>query len=373
MTEIDPIVAKYTKPSVQCFHGGQSYSSCPNFKTDFSVTTNVSGPPKSALDAAIKSLKENIEHYPEQEAWAPRCHLANMMNISPDEIILGNGASELIDIVPRLYPKGTTWRPGYFQPQYMEYERAAENAGLVKAERVSPTDEVNDEKQSLVIMINPNSPTGDYLPFEELRNKIAAAKNTTFIIDESFISCIGPDWIEYSAVRLINEFAPRVWVIQSWTKVLSCPYIRIGTLSSCKENILKVQQLQVPWSVNGAAQAFVVAAVNDQQYFQEMWNTTPVLKGNQIRLLKEIGFKPNENAPLWVPYVYADFLNEEITEEAEKVAFNAGFPIRVCKSYGAPHHVRLGVRLIKYQEELYNAWMNSPKLLQLIKDYQASH
>lgn len=373
MSEIDPIVAKYPKPGVQCFHGGQSYLSCKNFKADFSVTTNVSGPPKAAIEAACKTLVANIEHYPDQEAWPARCHFANIMNISPEEVILGNGASELIDIVPRLYPKKTVWRPGYFEPQYMEYERAAQNAELIKVPRTNNDQGELGDEQSLVIMINPNSPTGDYIPFDELRNQIAAAKNAVFIIDESFISCIGPEWIEHSAVRLVNEFAPRVWVIQSWTKVLSCPFIRIGTLVSCKENIKKVQEKQVPWSVNGAAQAFIVTALNDINFFQEMWNTTPILKGNQIRLLKELGVVPNENSPLWVPYVYVDFLNEEITNEAEKIAFDAGFPIRVCASYGAPHCVRLGVRLIKDQEALQNAWLASPRLMSLIKQYKETH
>ncbi|OHT13703.1 histidinol-phosphate aminotransferase [Tritrichomonas foetus] len=364
---IDPVVAKFSKPEVQCFHGGQSYSRCPNFKSDFSVTTNVMGPPKDALAAAIDALKANIEHYPDQEAWPVRCHFANVMNIKPEEVLIGNGASELIEIVPRLYPEGTKWRGGYHQPQYMEYERAALNANLEKV----PT-EKNDEAK-MIIMINPNSPTGDYIPFEELRQKIKDASDTVFIIDESFISCIGPDWINHSAIRLVNEFAPRVWVIASWTKVFACPFIRIGTLVSCQENIEKVQKLQVPWSVNGAAQAFIISAINDKKFFEEMWKQTPVLKANQIKLLDEVGFKANPNSPLWVPYIYVDFLNEEITQEAERIAFEAGYPIRVCKSYGAPHHVRLGIRLIEHQEAMQKAWLASEKLKNLISEYKRSH
>ena len=366
---MDPICKKYTKPDVQCFHGGQSFRQCPNFKCDFSVTTNVMGPPKKAIEDAVKELRQDIEHYPEQEAWPARCHFANIMNISPHEVLIGNGASEHIDIIPRLYQQGTKWIPGYHQPQYMEYERAANNAGLVK---VTNENEIGSDELHLRIMINPNSPTGDYIPFEELRQKIADEKNTVFVIDESFISCIGKDWVNHSAVRLVNEFAPRVWVISSWTKVFACPLIRVGTVVSCKENIDKVQKLQVPWSVNGAAQAFIIAAINDNEYLGKMWQQTPVLKKHQIDLLDQIGFRANPNSPLWVPFIYVDFLTEEIEQLAEEIAYNAGYPIRGCKSYGAPHCVRLGVRLIEHQEALANAWKSNEKLIKLIQEFQKS-
>ena len=177
----DPIVSKFQKPSVQCFHGGQSYRTCKNFKCDFSVTTNLSGPPKSGVEAALKAFDE-IEHYPDQESWEVRCHFADIWKISPEEILLGNGASEFIDIVPRLFPRGTKWRPGPWGAQFMEYERAATNAGLIKV----PWE---DNTAPVTIMINPNSPTGDYIPFEEFRKLIAKDEKSTFVIDESFISC----------------------------------------------------------------------------------------------------------------------------------------------------------------------------------------
>jgi histidinol-phosphate/aromatic aminotransferase/cobyric acid decarboxylase-like protein len=127
---VDP-VSLYPRPPVQCFHGGQSFRACQNFKCDFSVTTNLSGPPKCAVAAALESFKD-IQHYPDQESWEARCHLADVINILPTQILLGNGASDFIDIVPRLFPRGTKWRPGPWSAQYMEYERAAQNAGLVK-------------------------------------------------------------------------------------------------------------------------------------------------------------------------------------------------------------------------------------------------
>ncbi|KAH0792288.1 histidinol-phosphate aminotransferase [Histomonas meleagridis] len=359
----DPIVAKYTKPSVQCFHGGQSFRSCKNFKCDFSVTTNVSGPPKSAVEASLKAL-EDIEHYPEQDSWEARCHFADTWKISPEQILLGNGASEFIDIIPRLFPRGTKWRPGPWGAQFMEYERAATNAGLIKV----PWE---DNTAPLTIMINPNSPTGDYIPFEEFRKLAQKDDKTTFVVDESFISCYGPDWMDHSLAHLVNEFGDRIIIICSWTKVLACPLVRIGTVVSTKSIINRIVKLQVPWSVNGLAQKFMIAALQDKTFFQDMWKRTPILKQNEIDLVKEVGFKVNENAPIWVPYVYVDMLTDEIAKEAEKTAFEAGYPIRLCASFGKPHHVRLGVRTKEHAKGLQTAWLSNEHLMQMIKEYNS--
>jgi histidinol-phosphate/aromatic aminotransferase/cobyric acid decarboxylase-like protein len=359
MTE-DPVIARYSKPSVQCFHGGQSYRSCTNFKCDFSVTTNLSGPPKSGVAAAL-SVFPDVQHYPDQDAWEVRCHLADATRLHPEQILVGNGASEFIDVVPRLFPRGTQWRPGPWPAQFMEYERAAINAGLVK----TPW---SNSEAGLTIMINPNSPTGDFIPFEELRDMIRGSKST-FIVDESFISCYGPAWMDHSAIRLIEEFGERVIVIVSWTKVLACPLMRIGALTAAKSIVKKVVKLQVPWSVNGLAQRFMIAALHDETYFEEMWRITPIWKQITQDLVREVGFRVNEKSPLWVPYVYVDMLEDEIAKEADRTAFEAGYPIRLCASFGQPHNVRLGVRLPRHARGLQTAWLANPRLVGMIKAF----
>jgi threonine-phosphate decarboxylase len=360
----DPVVQKYQKPAVQCFHGGQSFRSCANFKCDFSVTTNLSGPPKCAVTASLDALKD-IEHYPDQESWEARCHLADVSNIWPEEILLGNGASEFIDIVPRLFRRGSEWRPGPWPAQFMEYERAAHNAGLVKTPWTN-------RDAVLTIMINPNSPTGDFIPFNEVRAMIQRDSKSTFLIDESFMPCFGPRWMDESAMQLISEFGGRVIIIASWTKVLACPLMRIGTVASSKHIINQIVKVQVPWGVNGLAQSFMIAALHDVNYFDEMWRVTPIWKRILSDLVTQVGFRVNENSPLWVPFVYIDMLDPAIAAQAEKVAFQAGYPIRVCASFGQPQFVRLGVRIPRHARGLQQAWLRDERLTEMIREFHAN-
>ena len=103
-------------------HGGQDWRTCSFFVEDFSVTTNGLGAPKAAMDAAKASL-EQIGHYPPANFEPHLSDLAEFM-WGPDFVErkmclqLGNGASELIDLVIRacaltnggVFSGG--WRPG---------------------------------------------------------------------------------------------------------------------------------------------------------------------------------------------------------------------------------------------------------------------
>lgn len=350
------------KPPVQCFHGGQSYKSCPNFKCDFSVTVNVSGPSHIATEAMLREFQW-IDHYPEQYSWTARCHLAEWIDLPPDQVLLGNGASEFIDLIPRLFKPGQTFRTGPYPCQFMEYRRSALNRGLVETSK-------NDKTANVIFLVNPNSPTGDFIVPGDLRNMINESESV-FVVDESFLMCIGEQWMKYSAMNLIEEFGDRVIVISSWTKVLACPMLRIGSVVSTRNVISKISKFQIPWSVNGLAQTFFISALHDEGYFEEMWRVIPTWKQVFHDLLKEIGLKPNTKSPLWVPFVFVDMLTEEIASEAEKIAFDEGFPIRNCASFGLPKFVRLSVRKPVFTRQLVSIWKSSEKLMKMIEEARA--
>ncbi len=96
-----------------------------------------------------------IEHYPKQ-TFEP--YISNLRNflfkvLLPCKwMMLGNGASELIDLVIRNI-RGNAWKPSKSTVQFMEYERSAKSSGKIKSLW-------NDKKKNLTCLINPNNPTG---------------------------------------------------------------------------------------------------------------------------------------------------------------------------------------------------------------------
>ncbi|KAL0215578.1 hypothetical protein P9112_007762 [Eukaryota sp. TZLM1-RC] len=346
---------------LQEVHGGQTWQKLGDkFVCDFSVTTSVLGPPRGAIRAARRSLPL-IDHYPEQDAFEARKALAEFTDWPAEQLLLGNGASEFIDLCLRGNPEAT-WRPGPWPCQFMEYERSAKANGLIKQEW-NHNDPFNTDVDYTII-VNPSSPTGDYMSLKELEIHIAATE-CVWVIDESFITCKGPDWRKHSCLNLVEKYPGRIIIIVSWTKVYACPGLRIGSVASTQDVINNIQSIQVPWSVNIPAQKFIISAVRDRKFMRRTWYVVPRLKKRTERLLKRLGFTPNSNSPSWVPWVYVDCHSEKVAARLHDVALDAGLPVRHCKSFGQPTFLRLGIRTSLHQNMLFKAWLRDQELYNL--------
>ncbi|KAL0228273.1 hypothetical protein RCL1_004416 [Eukaryota sp. TZLM3-RCL] len=344
--------------SPMLLHGGQTWFLLGDkYVCDFSVTTSVLGPPASAVKAARRALTL-IDHYPPQDAFDARVALSKFIDFPAKQTLLGNGASEFIDIVMRGNP-GATWRPGPWPCQFMEYERSATCNGLIKVPW-----ETKDVDYT--ILVNPNSPTGDYLSLKKMDSMIAESQ-CVWIIDESFIMCKGADWRKYSCLNLVEKYPDRVIIIMSWTKVYACPGLRIGSVSSTMNVINNIQAIQTPWSVNLPAQKFIVAAVQDKRYMKKTWSLVPRYRRRMERLLKRLGLRPNSDSPSFVPWIYVDTGSAEIAKRMHDVALAAGVPVRHCESFGQPTFLRLGVRTPLHQNILIRSWLSDSVLYKLVE------
>lgn len=103
--------------TTQTYHGGQDWKYLNNYKSDFSVTTNPLGTPEGAIEAACEALKKDALHYPAADFEPALTKLSEWLAEGVSEsaeklhsrLLLGNGLSELIDIITRLAPPGP-WR-----------------------------------------------------------------------------------------------------------------------------------------------------------------------------------------------------------------------------------------------------------------------
>ncbi|KAJ4458766.1 putative histidinol-phosphate aminotransferase [Paratrimastix pyriformis] len=325
---------------------------------DMSVTTNALGPSQKALDAVIASLRVDTEHYPDAQASDAREALAKFLCIGNKKLILmGNGASELIDLTIRI----TTgrFRLGPYPAQYSEYERVAHSGNR----EVIPFD--SPLAAGVTVVIRPNSPTGDFMTLPEVR-ALLDSKEGIFIFDESFLPFMGPNWAEHSAVNLLGQYGSRVMVIHSWTKIWSCPGLRLGSVTTTEENIARMEHIQVPWSCSALAQRFAIASVDDGEYMVKTWAMVrrwKVLILHELECLNEdlhslglsVTFQRNENSPLWVPWIFVTTDSEATALLAVEAGEECGVPIRWCRSHGLAASLRLGIRDPDAHETLFRA------------------
>eukprot|EP00741_Cyanophora_paradoxa_P004719 tig00000826_g4580.t1 len=354
--------------ATQTFHGGQDWKFCDNFVEDFSVTTNGLGTPAKAL-AAARSVE--IHHYPPADFEPHLTDLANWIagpkadvdarkNVH-SRILLGNGASELIDLVIRLAPRGH-FKPCKTTAQYKEYQRAAEADGR---KVIDPHDKT--QKAAVLTIINPNNPTGEYMNVQEIKAYIEAeaADDSAVLIDESMQLWLGPHWREDSLTSqtawIADLYAKRkisVFVMHSWTKIWSCTGIRLGSvLAPTKEHIDRIKTHQVPWSVNCMGLAFLTEVLKDEEYMKRTWDVTAAWR-------KETADKITQHHPDWkvhghtfLSWLWLDCGSEETAEEAVKLAKAAGVPVRSGKpGYKCNSFVRIAARPAEQHDVLIRAW-----------------
>jgi threonine-phosphate decarboxylase len=200
--------------------------------------------------------------------------LAQQCGVDPDMILIGNGSTELIHLVPRALAIKSALVIG---PTFEEYARALMGAGSVvhyvhakREQRFRPPLQdvlarlsAKRSKFDAVFLCNPNNPTGQLMnrrAMSELAEAIERQQGW-LIIDEAFIDYCQ----EQSVVSLLREH-PRMVVLRSLTKFYAMPGLRIGYLIGASKVVDLLKERQPPWSVNSLAQEASCAVVQDQIY-----------------------------------------------------------------------------------------------------------
>ena len=334
---------------------------------DFSANINPLGPSQRGLDALNAQLRY-ISHYPDATNDDVLNAIADTYGMDKHQIIVGNGAAELLYAICRL--------PGYTgafvpAPGFSEYKEALEASKIpVRDIFYRPREDDNgkpyfevpylaletfaaelkgQDGRIIVFLGNPNNPDGTLLDKDHIRTVASMLKdaNIVLVIDESFIDFVGNDPLQdnaHSMRSLVNEF-DNIIVVHSFTKFYAVPGLRIGAAFANKTLITQLQQYIPSWSVNTLAQAYTKAALNDVDYIKQtkqelneerafMYNALDALEGITV-------YPPSANFILFQVNqegITANYINEELKK------YN--MIVRNCDSYvGLTNHwVRIAIK-----------------------------
>ena len=265
-------------------HGGDVYAAARELGRgvqrllDFSASINPLGPSPSAV-RALTEAGNLLQHYPDPACWDLRHALAAYWRHSPDEFLVGNGSTELIDLLPRALQIRHLLIVG---PTFSEYAAAMKRCGghvsMLMADRAEgyrlPLEQVfasvhgfrrattDRSPIDAVLLCNPNSPTGVACDAEAVRRlaRQAGRLRLWFIVDESFA--------EYCPeVSILPQPLPaRTIVLRSFTKFFGLPGLRVGYAAAKARVIEHIAARQPPWSVNMLAQRAAGAALRDMRH-----------------------------------------------------------------------------------------------------------
>ena len=380
----------YNQPTKEHFneqmkkHGGQDIyqlGDIANLKCDFSVTTNFMG--SSAM--GVNRIHEVIEQgylgfYPPENQEPYLSSLLDFLYLkdipapsSPssstcggycyernENVLLGNGASELIDLVIRTMALECQLKT-YFVPgiQYKEYERSCKLNNLLYINKL--------ENADMVCIVNPCNPTGEYLCIDDLFSKIVfqCKPGATLLIDESMQLWQSSEFRRDSLISktrelrdLLAEKDVKVFIIHSWTKFFSCTGLRIGSVICPNEHYLNiVKQSQVSWSCNILALEYLNVAVKDTEYMNSTWNMAPRLRKMQATIIQSLFPSFKVKGCDFISWFWIDVGTEQIADRLYEISKRNNVPIRHGKmGYHQPTHIRIGVRDMDMFHVLIAAW-----------------
>lgn len=256
-------------------HGGNIYDH-PGV-IDFSANCNCYGMPPGVREAAIHGV-EQAACYPDPECVALREAIGSYEQTDPAQILCGNGASELITALARaLRPE----RALLVAPGFYEYERALEQAGAqIMFHTTTPEDEwlpkdeflqrIVIDKPDVVMLSNPNNPTGALLSPEYIREliRVTVARQIRLVMDECFIGFTeDPD--RYSSRQYLQE-DPYLVIIKAFTKTYACAGLRIGYMLCSDEMLLcKCKKELSEWNVSLPAAYAGIAATKERNWLSD--------------------------------------------------------------------------------------------------------
>ncbi len=218
---------------------------------DFSASINPLGP-APGVEHAIRSAISRIAHYPEREPARLRRALARIWSVDETQILLGNGATELLHFFARLKRH---LEVTLAVPVFSEFHRA-----YPEARQVPAGDQQLWPRAGLLILTQPNNPTGQALCPEALERWLLETENPV-LIDESFLEFTALP----SAIHLLDRRS-RLYVLRSLTKFYALPGLRVGALLAAADVVGRWRAEREPWQVNVLAEEAALAAIADEDH-----------------------------------------------------------------------------------------------------------
>jgi threonine-phosphate decarboxylase len=276
-------------------HGGlYSVKNVDSSVTDFSSNISPLGFPP-LVKKAIKKEIQSLDVYPDPDSTKLRSHLEWYTGIPRDQIVVGNGATEIIYNFCKAFLGKKT--PILIPiPTFGEYEAACKLASCKVSffKTMNLNDSLDDfikmiPKSGCIFLCNPNNPTGVIILKSKMLEiiKNAKKKNTLVFVDECFIELVPRS--NESVVKTLKKF-DNLFVLRSLTKSFGLAGIRIGYGLGSKKMISVLNKIKIPWNVSGLAQKAASAALCHSFYLDKTRN---LIKKESNYLSGSIAKMPN--------------------------------------------------------------------------------
>lgn len=329
----------------EAFHGSDLEKIAARYDIDintivpFASNVNPLGISPMARQALIDNV-DVIRAYPDRNYVSLKNSISKYCKTQPDKLILGNGTSELINLVfHTLRPKKTM----IIEPAYSEYAKTAQAAGsTVEAYMLKNLDDfeldvepflkVLQSNIDMLVICNPNNPTGKAITKSDMEQIITrcAELDITVMVDETYVEFV-QDIDLISSVSLTSKYDNLI-VLRGVSKFFASPGLRLGYAITGNSTFLEAANNdKIPWNIN--AYASVAGVMFEDEHYINLTKSLIQTERNLIysalssrKTIKV--FKPDAN------FILIKLLKEDLTaDQVFDYCIKKGLMIRDCSDY----------------------------------------
>lgn len=259
-------------------HGGDIYTDglLKNRKLiDFSSNINPLGLSKN-LSSNIDLLFESAARYPDTKYRILKQNIADYLNfyegtnLNEANILLGNGAIEVIDLIIKYVNSITIIVPSFIEYEFVakKYNKSIEFINLNSDMKYDyDLIEASVHNTDSLIIANPNNPTGNLIDLEKFYKIVSYCEeaNKKIIVDEAFVEFAQNG---SSILKLVSKYNC-IYIVRAFTKFFGAPGARLGYLINKNSQALnKLSYDQLTWNINCFAEYLAINSFKDSDYIK---------------------------------------------------------------------------------------------------------
>lgn len=332
---------------------------------DFCYLVNPYFPPQQMVDEIKASFDTLLREYP-SGMRVNSLLAAKYFGVAQEHIVVGNGAAELI----KAYMEHYAGKMGILFPTFEEYPNRVDRESVVAytpdndSMQYSAEDIMAfyaDKPIESLLVINPDNPSGNYIPYADLLRLIAWAKERgiNIVIDESFVDFVDVEG-EYSLLKdELLSLNPHLCVVKSISKSYGVPGFRLGVLASGNcELIARLKREVAIWNINSFGEFYMQIY---EKYHKDYVDACRLFRQERARFYEEL----QEVSMLRVIPSQANYFLCELTttkftatELAVRLLAKHDILIKDCSgkaSFRGRNFIRLAVRDRKDNHKLVEA------------------
>lgn len=225
------------------------------------------------LDANENPYNGPYNRYPDPLQWKVKTKIAVIKGVKPENIMLGNGSDEPIDLVMRIFCEPRRDNIVSLNPTYGMYKVAAQTNDVEVREVLLSEQydfsaqqvlEATNEQTKIIFLCSPNNPSGNSLNRAEVVKTIRSFPGIV-VLDEAYIDFSS----QASFLESLSEY-PNLIVLQTFSKAWGSAGVRLGMAFASKEIINLFNKVKYPYNVNSLTQEYALRLLDNHAQLKEL-------------------------------------------------------------------------------------------------------